>query len=338
VLKKARPFLEIRDWGAAGRVRQGIARRLSLAYWRARTTLSRQRPRIMLAFSGSLGDHLLCTAVFRELRRRGYHDLWMLSNHRGLFRHNRDIDLVVPQDSFFVELARIAGGAVYPLTYARHVQGEDRDVPPARHIIACMCQAAGIGGPIDLRPYLALHQHERGRGRLAARQIAIQSSGLGAQYPMRNKEWYPERYQPVVDTLAPRYTFVQLGLASDPPLQGALDLRGKTTPRQSAAILSASLAFVGQVGFLMHLARAVDCRAVILYGGREHPSQSGYPCNENLFSAVPCAPCWRWNTCAFDRMCMRMIDADTVVAAVERQVARYGVALELATDMLPDSV
>jgi len=32
----------------------------------------------------------------------------------------------------------------------------------------------------------------------------------------------------------------------------------------------------------MHLARAVDCRAVIVYGGRERPEISGYICNKIL--------------------------------------------------------
>ena len=55
-----------------------------------------------------------------------------------------------------------------------------------------------------------------------------------------------------------------------PPLKGALDLRGKTGLREAAAILSNSLVFIGQVGFLMHLARAVDCRSVIVYGGQRN--------------------------------------------------------------------
>jgi hypothetical protein len=35
-----------------------------------------------------------------------------------------------------------------------------------------------------------------------------------------------------------------------------------------------SVLFVGLVGFLMHLARAVDCRATFICGGRELPSLS----------------------------------------------------------------
>ena len=56
---------------------------------------------------------------------------------------------------------------------------------------------------------------------------------------------------------------------------------------------------------VMHLARAVDCRSVIIYGGREHPSQSGYSANENLYWSGACAPCWLRNDCNYGRICMQ---------------------------------
>jgi hypothetical protein len=289
-------------------------------------------PQLLLSFRSGIGDQLLCTAVLREFRRRGRRGLWVISDHPELFLHNDDVDFVVPpaKSAAATWLKRETSPV-----YTRYLQAEDRDIIPTRHIIAIMCRLSGLDGTVALRPYLTLRDQERQAGRLAPQQIAIQSSGLGARYPMRNKEWYPERFQAVVDALRSQYTFVQLGAAGDPPLEGAVDLRGTTTLRQTAAVLSQSLVFVGQVGFLMHLARAVDCRAAIVYGGREHPSQSGYSCNENLFSSVHCAPCWKWNTCEYDRKCMRMIGAEAVVAAVERQVARAGQPLPVDEDTLP---
>ena len=56
--------------------------------------------------------------------------------------------------------------------------------------------------------------------------------------------------------------------------------------RESAAILSRSLAFVGQVGFLMHLARAVDCRSVIVYGAQLQP----FVLAIDLVNPAPCIP------------------------------------------------
>jgi hypothetical protein len=245
------------------------------------------------------------------------------------------VPVVVPPLSRYDALLRHLGVRVIHPWYTSYHPAFDRDEPmPEQHVISVMCQKAGITGPISLRPYLFLGEDERRRGRLSTRQVAIQSSGLDARHSMRNKNWALERYQQVVSRLRDRYDFVQLGSTSDPPLDGAVDLRGRTTLRESAAVLDASLAFVGQVGLLMHMARAVDCRSVIVYGGREKPAQSGYPCNENLASDLPCSPCWRLNSCPYDRLCLRMIEADAVIDALERQVARHGAPLACDTDTI----
>jgi ADP-heptose:LPS heptosyltransferase len=182
-----------------------------------------------------------------------------------------------------------------------------------------MCAMAGIRGEVELFPKIFLSEEEKqARKRVPGRQIAIQSANLQAHWPVRNKQWPVERFQMVADALKHHFNLVQLGVPSDPPLQGALDLRGKTTPRQSAGILAASHVFVGLVGALMHMARAVDCRSVIVYGGREHPLQSGYTANENLYWDGPCAPCWEASACDFDRLCMKEIAPEAVVSAARR--------------------
>jgi hypothetical protein len=306
--------------------------------WGVRYGLGAQKPRVLLTFGGGIGDHLLCTGVFRALRERGEQRLWMMSNHAALFRHNADIDRVVPVHDFFVALARQAGARYEMLTYTRHITDEDRDLPPSNHLIVNMCALYGMDGPVAVRPFVQLTAEEKAAGRIAPRQIVVQSSIMAAAYPIGTKEWYPARMQQVVSDLRQRYSVIQLGAPDDPPMDGALDFRGKTSLRESAAILSQSLVFVGSVGFLMHLARAVDCRSVVVFGGREHPDQSGYSCNENLFSPVPCAPCWLWNSCPYDRMCMQQISAGDVLAAVKRQIERAGEPLPVDYAEVPRSV
>ena len=80
----------------------------------------------------------------------------------------------------------------------------------------------------------------------------------------------------------------------------------------------------------MHMARAVDCPSVIVYGGRLRPDQIGYICNENLYTPMACAPCWREHRCDFDRACMDAITAPDVIAAAGRMLARPrdGLAVE----------
>lgn len=283
------------------------------------------RPSKLVFFGFAPGDDLLCTTVLRELRRRGSDRLLMLSNHAELFAGNSDpayVRPLWPRYSSYSSTTRICqrfvrvwGGEVARLEYAA-LCGADRRIVPARHILAEMCARAGVTGPISIRPYLELTEAEQAAAAWANGRVVIQTSGMAARHPMLNKQWPAERFQHVVNVLSPEIEFVQLGASTDPALRHARDLRGRTGMREAAAILYQARLFVGTVGFLMHLARAVECPAVIVFGGREAPWQSGYVCNTNLYTSVPCAPCWQANSCAFDRRCMQQISADDVVAAI----------------------
>jgi Glycosyltransferase family 9 (heptosyltransferase) len=289
------------------------------------------RPKMLIYFGFALGDDLLCTAVLRELRKRGKDQLMMISDHPELFERNADPIYVRPlwaryyRDGSTASICRrfvgIWGGEFRRLEYAPP-NGEDQQLQPSRHIVAEMCARAGVTGQISIRPYLALSNEEEAEAGWARGHIVIQSSGMAARHPMRNKQWPDERFQSVIDALKEEFAFIQLGSSTDPTLRHAKDLRGLTEVRASAAILHHARLYIGTVGFLMHVARAVECPSVIIFGGREAPWQTGYVCNTNLYSAVPCAPCWRSNTCDFDRRCMTDISVADVVAAIRTMMER----------------
>jgi ADP-heptose:LPS heptosyltransferase len=279
--------------------------------------------------TGGIGDDLMCTTVFRELKQRGAARIAMGTHHPGLFQNNPDVDHLLWHPHPRLNRWLREGLPFLRLGYAAYDPVRDLDVPPGEHILAAICRLAGLTGSVALRPYLHLTPAELAAGRRAERQLVIQSTGLASANAMRNKEWVPERFQQVCAALRGEFTVIQLGSATDPQLAGAMDLRGRTTVRESAAILANALVFVGLVGFLMHLARSVDCRGVVLYGGREHPDQTGYVANENLYSPVACAPCWLRNTCAYGHQCMDRLTVESVVAAARRQMQKYGTPLEV---------
>jgi ADP-heptose:LPS heptosyltransferase len=252
----------------------------------------------------------------------------MEAHNPELFARNQDVDAVVIPDSRNEWLANKWGAAYTAPYYGTWDAETDQETPPNSHIIARMCELCGITGSITIRPYLYLSAGEIAQGKLGKRrQVTIQTSGRGASMPMLNKEWISDRFQEVVDSLANDFAFVQLGASIDPLLSNVTDLRGKTSKRESAAIISQSALFVGLEGFLMHLARSVDTRSVIVYGGRTPPSRNGYTANENIGSSPPCSPCWRYSRCDFDRICMREITSEQVVAAALRQLNRLDTPL-----------
>ena len=311
----------------------------ALAFGLRFIALGKELPSVVLLFGLTPGDDLLCTTVLRELRKRGARSLLMMSNYPDIFKYNDDATYVIPVGSHYYGNPRIERLQRFAKIWRRSFRRleeyapfdfvRDQSTPPSRHIIAELCVNAGVAGSVFVKPNLLLSSAEKETGAWASGRIAIQSSGLGARYPMLNKQWYPERFQRVVDSLCDEFEFVQLGSEGDPLLMHVRDLRGATSIRESASILYHAKLYIGGVGFLMHLARAVDCPSVIIFGGREAPWQSGYACNVNLYRSVPCAPCWRWNTCEFDRKCMREITPDDVVRGVRTILSRPRDALEI---------
>lgn len=315
-----------------------VRRQAGYAVWSAQWLLRHGVCKNLYYYDGGIGDELLMSTVFHEMAKRGIARPTLMSRYPALFTHNPEAGALLPWDGRILALhAALGREATYPCYMYERIAEADVHYCPPYPMLARMCKLSKVFGSIDIRPYFFLTDNEKQAGQVTRRQVAIMSSGMSALHKHLNKQWFPDRYQAVVDALKDRYDFVQLGADTDPPLAHTLDLRGKTSVRQTAAILSRSLLFVGQIGFLMHLARAVDCRSVIVYGGREMPYQSGYVCNENLYTPLTCSPCWKENACDFDRECLQRIQPEHVLAAIERQFARAGEPLALASyTVLPE--
>ena len=300
-------FPRDRLWHRMGQMPRLAAR---LAVWGA--------PRRSLVFGPlSLGDDLLCTAVLREARRR-HTPFAMFSNRPDLFARNRDPVAVHPIDDHFLALLRWIGSPpVQPYYVSADLANSQQDIFPPRHIIAEMCRIAGLTGEVALRPYLTLTAAERDAAPHLPRQIAIHSSGLAAAIPFPTKEWGASRFATVVSLLSDQFSLVQLGASRDPLLPGvALDLRGRTTLREAAAVQAASRCFIGLEGFLVHLARAVDCPSVVIHGGRAPAGTFDYSANTNLYGRPTCSPCGLRDACPYSLECMTDITPGQVVAAV----------------------
>ena len=289
-------------------------------------------PDAMLQFGGGLGDEMYLTAVAHELHRRNSATkIWQVSHSASLLYHNPDYHRVFSWEQWYLRYSKLLNGRRINLRYTTELVPQRSEVPPKEHVIKILCRNAGVRGAIEQRPYYHAGPDEKEFGEIRPGQIAVQCLGKDS-YPTiwLNKLWDVNRFQTVVDILRESfgYRVVQLGTVGDPPLRGTIDLRGKNSLRDDATVLSQSEFFVGLEGFLMHLARAIGRRSVIIFGGGIHSFQTGYTCNENLDSFVECAPCWQWHDCDFDRKCMTMISVEHVIAAVERLRGRLKMQIE----------
>ena len=315
-----------------GLCRTGLLSKLSNKVWGVKFFLLNGKPNRVFRFGGGLGDHLMVTSVFREYRKRGEEGLWIMTDHPTIFEQNTDISRVVGDNWRISKYCTYLGSTPTTLSYGNWIGCQDKIEQPRSHILKEIMVRAGLTGEVDLRPWFPSVK-DRSNKKLSSR-ICIQGAGTLSSTMMLNKQWIASRYMELAIELGKRYDLIQLGMPGESNIPSAQDLRGKLSIRETAEALSGSRFFIGQVGFLMHLARAVGTRSVIIYGGREKAWQSGYPCNENLETDPLCSPCWQSNHCDHNRVCLEDVQVGDVLDAVERIEGRLREPLETDTQII----
>lgn len=149
---------------------------------------------------------------------------------------------------------------------------------------------------------------------------------LGNGGSMSNKHWPQRRWRRVVDQMRRRHPdlqLVQLGVPSDPVIEGALDLRG-TSVDESYDLLRHARGCLTNDSFLAHLSAVSRCATLVLFGPT-CPAQFRPLAHE---TAIPLGghgyrtPCTR-NLCrlgAGRTPCLAFPSARTVLGAVERVI------------------
>ena len=121
-----------------------VIRRSDMMLWSIHETARHGLPGVFVHVPEcGLGDILLCSILFRELRKRGARNIWVMSPHPELFENNPDVDRIVCHNDRYVRLAAKMQRCIVPY-YATYQPETDIDLPPHQHIIAEMCRRAKI--------------------------------------------------------------------------------------------------------------------------------------------------------------------------------------------------
>jgi len=189
--------------------------------------------------------------------------------------------------------------------------------------------------PIEFGLRLAPEEDERARAAVAGAQRPLVAVILGSSWPSRI--YFPESVAKVIRELAqpaegwqPLFP-VLIGGAEDAGIGDAvmrnldgvevLNLVGRTRLRDLIGIFSECAVAFGPDCGPMHIAAAVGCPVVSLWGATA-PQRSapwGYA-NLAIHGDIPCHPCYL-RDCPIGRECMRRIAPTDVVALVRRGVA-----------------
>ncbi len=272
--------------------------------WRA-TQLDVARPK-------GLGDVLLCTPALREMKRQ---------NPGCRIR-------------FFTDFVPLVRGLPYidevrPMSEAptgARAMGYEGCTPPRGHLAKIIGDQLGVS-VTDVKPDCVIDPElaESHRDLLQAfpKPHVVILRRASAWTP--NKDWPDEYWNVVVEAMSRLGTVIEIGSVSGTApnaVKSHLDLREKTTLEQMAALISIADLYIGPVSGPMHIAAAAGTPAVVIYGGFESPvGLSGYSRHVPLYSALPCAPCWKKDECPYGRKCLSMIEPDQVLAAARQVLA-----------------
>jgi hypothetical protein len=263
------------------------------------------KPEKLYYTNGGIGDELMLTAITRTARQAG-RPLHVLASYPELWRSNADPASIETglEAWLYARRRNWIGTDIVHLAYRTGAPG---------HIAQQMAARADVILPEGWRPVLTFDRAATRDPRL----IVVQNSCSGARYAATTKEWPQSQWQELSRRLARDFRLVQIGTQSDPRLEFAEDLRGRTSLPAAAALLSGAALFLGLESGLQHIAAAASTPAVIIYGGRSRPQETGYAFNQNITRSPPCAGCGLNTGCPHAMICMD-IPVDEVEASVRQ--------------------
>lgn len=265
--------------------------------------------------SNAMGDNLLLTGLLPELRKRNPNKKIIVESSRWttLFFNNPYVDW----------------------TTSKHFKTTKRHFKPKYHIdrdnttsiYNQIGKRLGFDGMFYPKLYLTREEikniSDKFLRKLTKPVIVFCPYGKKG-YSANRKEWGSDNFQRTIDLTSDNYHWIQVGLSSDNLLQNVIDARGLSI-RESASLFSQADLALTLEGGLMHLAKAVDTLAVVIYGGAISPLTSGYPENHNIYNKVHCSPCFRSDkalTNCEEMICMDKITPESVIQSITDILAK----------------
>jgi len=285
----------------------------------------------------SIGDTLTATAFMRGVHEKTGRRFIVVSKYPEIFRGNPLVERHIGVNQLG-PLSKPIAKAV--LRHARHPAiGQHGYQPPAHYTeediardhqrpiseaeFCAEALARQWGVQLDyssLLPEVYFDSRElaemESRFRLPRPYWLIKPVGETSYTP--NKEWAVERYQEVVRR-SPWITWVQFGPRRDLPLDGVVDLRGKTDIRELLYVVRQSRGVLGGEGFPNHAAAAFGVPSIVIFSGFSHVELAKYRNTIPLVRQpqVECAPCWKLKPCPVPgKPCTNDISVEQVLATL----------------------
>ena len=265
--------------------------------------MGKPRPKDDEAFviiqDGGVGDAICATPMIKAAKKF-YPDKKIIvgSAHADILRGNPDIDrlyhLGAPTDLFnrWVKPLRHFGSVIKRDIYNASAH---KLFPGPLSMIWCHLYGVPYDGD-DVKVYLSDEEIDEAKMFISSfKRPVVAVHGTGAKLLFNpavqitpNKDWFPEYWAEIVKILREDFDVIQFGGPQEMEIPGVTTyLLGRTSIRQTAALLTQCLTFVSIDSFVGHCAPAVGTRGVVLFG-RSNPYIAGHTTNKNVWVNDSC--------------------------------------------------
>ena len=188
------------------------------------------------------------------------------------------------------------------------------------HAVEMICNNYNVI-PSSVKPDIFFNKAEKNKYKkffndLPETYIVLEPNGK-TNYFNTNRLYHLDRWQDIINEIRSRISIIQVGDGEGKSLENVISYNGRISIRETAWIISKAKLFIGTIGGLMHIARAVDTKSLILYSGTEKVNMVGYENNINLIKEVECSPCGLKVKCPYDRKCMDFSVSEVLDSAIK---------------------
>lgn len=267
-----------------------------------------RRQHLAVRRGGGLGDVLMCTpALYAAWQRNPQLKITFYANYQEILKG-------LP---FIHQIYHYKQAPPHAIRFSyEHL------LPPPRHIAHIFADQIGIDLQ-DVRPHCvvdeAVLQQLKTRIPQGLPLITIQRR---ASSHTPNKNWPDAYWDALINLLQPDYFVIEIGQekTAEQPRQekNYFDWRGQTSLPELVALIKLADLHVGPVSSPMHIAAAVGTPCVIIYGGYEKPVCSQYEGHIQLYTDLPCSPCWLRTPCPYEKKCLTVIHPTTVLMSIQK--------------------
>lgn len=287
-----------------------------------------------------LGGYLTWTAAAREIRKKTGknvklmpveqhgHFYKFIKNGLHVFENNNDFCLNyknAAKDGYYI-LPMILNNP--NANYCKKDTPEKAYQRGDKHIISQICEVYGIDNP-ELKCYLKpdsddlwfKEKIEQWFGTPKNEDpppfITIEPISKTNYTPNRNYSF--KKWQFIVNDLKDRIPFVQVGVSGSKILEGVIDWTGKTSFKNTAAMIGYSKLFLSAEGGLVHAATAFDTKSIVIITGYQSEKMVAYPQNININISTH-GPCGLKKPCPKCKDDVEKHDWKEIVKIIEKEL------------------